>query len=257
VVLRLPTLGFLILLSATGMSQQPSWTGNLNINSNIAQSAQDAQSFFLDVKAFERLKAGNQLALSAFYVLNRQTNGVNKQYETTEDRWSVSAKYDAPSSTRKFGFVDQRFDRNRIVNLGLRSVTTIGYGYYAIRTENPQKTGRVDNVGDAEWRITAGLSYLTEEYLNDLGIRNQAGLQLTSSFRRVYKRGVSLNHVMEIFPSIEKPDDLFLISNLGLGFPISPRASVALSWITDYDTTPAPGARRDNSRYALTLGYRF
>jgi putative salt-induced outer membrane protein YdiY len=242
---------------ASAQKTQPSWTGNLNINANLAQSTQDAQQFFFDVKAFDRLKAGNQLALSAFYVLNRQTNGALKQFETTEDRWSLSAKYDAPSSNRKFGFVDQRFDRNRIVNLGLRSVTTIGYGYYAIRTDNPLKTGRVDAPGDAEWRITAGVSYLTETYLNNLGSRSQSGLQLASSFRRVYKRGISMNHVLELFPSIEKPDDFFLISNLGVGFPISPRMSVVLSWITDYDTTPAPGARRDNSRYALTLGYRF
>jgi putative salt-induced outer membrane protein YdiY len=238
-------------------AQQPSWTGTLNINANVAQSTQDAQSFFFDLKAFERLKAGNQLAVNVFYVLNRQTNGASKDFDTTEDRWSLSGKYDAPSSNRKFGFVDQRFDRNRIVNLGLRSVTTIGYGYYALRTKNPLESGRVEAIGDAEWRITAGLSYLTENYLNDLGSRNQAGLQFASSFRRVFKRGVSLSHNIELFPAFDKLDDVFLISNLGVGFPISSRMSIALSWISDYDTTPAPGARRDNSRYALTLGYKF
>lgn len=237
--------------------QRIGWSGNLNLNANLSQSVQDAQSVFVDFRAFQRYRIGNQLALNGFYILTRQTDGATKLFNTTEDRWTFNLKYDAPSSSRKFGFIDQRFDRNRIVELGLRSVTTAGFGYYPIRTTNPRTTGRVESRGDAEWRITAGLSYLTESFLNDLGNRNQTGFQLGSSFRKIFGRGISVNHVIDYFPAIENPEDFFVISNLSVGFPITQRVGLNLSWISDFDSTPAPGTRKDNNKYALSLGFSF
>jgi putative salt-induced outer membrane protein YdiY len=253
---RLAGLGVL-LLAGSALGQVQGWSGQLNFNFTAAQSVLNSSSVFVNLRAVNKLKMGNQLEYSLFYGLSRQTNATTGLNDTTEDRWSVGAHYDTPSSRRKFGFIDQRFDRNAVVQLGSRSVTTIGYGYFAVRTENPFKTGRVDTVGDAELKITAGLSYLTETYLNDLGSRSAPGLQFASSFRKVFKKGVSVNHYLEFYPAFNRFDDFFLTSNLNLGIPISQRISLAVAWIADYDTTPAPGARKDNSRYALTLGYRF
>ena len=246
-----------LILAASSVAQVQGWSGQLNLNLTAAQSALNSSSVFVNLRAVNKLKMGNQLEYSLFYGLSRQTNATTGNYDTTEDRWSVGAHYDTPSSRRKFGFIDQRFDRNAVVQLASRSVTTIGYGYFAVRTENPFKTGRVDTVGDAEWKITAGLSYLTETYLNDLGSRSAPGLQFATSFRKVFKKGVSVNHYAEFYPAFDRLDDFFLTSNLNVGIPISQRISLAVAWIADFDSTPAPGARKDNSRYALTMGYRF
>jgi putative salt-induced outer membrane protein YdiY len=253
---RLFGLGVLAL-SGSAIGQVQGWSGQLNLNLSATQSTLNVSSAFVNLRAVNKLKMGNQLEYSLFYGLSKQTNATTGNLDTTEDRWSIGAHYDTPSSRRKFGFIDQRFDRNVVVQLGSRSVTTIGYGYFAIRTENPYKTGRVDTVGDAEWKITAGLSYLTETYLNDLGSRNAPGLQFASSFRKVFKKGVSVNHYAEFYPAFDRFDDFLVVSNLNVGIPISQRISLAVAWIADYDATPAPGARKDNSRYALTLGYRF
>lgn len=197
------------------------------------------------------------MELSGLYAITKQSSGNPKTTQTTEDRWTVAARYDAPSSTRKFGFIDQRFERNRIVDLNLRSITSAGFSYYAARSENPIKTGRVSNPGDIEWRIDFGISYLTESYAAGLGERSQVGLQLGSGYRRVLRGGINLQHNLSFVPAFNDLADYFVVSNLSIGLPLSDRMTVALNWISDFDTTPAPGARKDNNRYALTLGYRF
>ncbi len=246
-----------LAVSGFGAAQQTGWSGQLDINLAAAQSNLNSQSFFINGRASEKLKMGNQIEYSLFYAQSKQTNATTGRFDTTEDRWTVGFHYDTPASRRKFGFIDQRFDRNAIVDLSLRSVTTIGYGYFAVRTENPLKTGRVEEAGDAEWKISAGLSYLTETYLNGFEGRTAPGLQLASSFRKVFKKGIKISHYLEAYPAFDRLDDFYLASNLNVGFPISQRISLNLAWVSDYDSTPAPGARRDNSRYALTIGYRF
>jgi hypothetical protein len=236
---------------------QPSWFGSLNLNANIAQSAQDAQSLFLDVRAVNKLAKGNQYDFSGLYIFTRQTSGPNKTFNTTEDRWTITGRYEAPSNNRKFGFIEQRIESNKIVSLGTRYVTTAGFGYFPVRTENPATTGRVDRPGDAEWRLNFGLSYLAENYLNGLGSRTQEGFQLGSNFRKVLNRGVSLSHQFDFIPAFRDFQDFFWVSNLALGIPLNQRTNLSINWITDFDSTPAPGARKDNTKLALTIGFRF
>lgn len=236
---------------------QPSWFGSLNLNSNIVQSAQDVQSIFLDVRAVNKLAKGNQYDFSGLYIFTRQTSGQNKIFNTTEDRWTVTGRYEAPSSNRKFGFVEQRIESNKLVNLGTRFVTTAGFGYFPVRTENPSTSGRVDRPGDAEWRLNFGLSYLTENYLEGLGSRTQEGFQLGSNFRKVFGRGISIGHQFDFIPAFRNFEDFFWVSNLALGIPLNQRTNVSINWISDFDATPAPGARKDNNKIALSIGFRF
>ena len=233
------------------------WTGRINLNANLALSTQDTQSFFVEARATNKLEQGNQLDYSLLYILSRQTTGDPKEYNTTEDRWTITGRYEAPSSNRKYGFVEQRLENNKLVDLAFRSITTAGFGYYAVRTENTLKTGKVELPGDAEWRLNFGLSYLSENYLNDLGSRQQRGLQFGSSFRKIFKRGISVNHYLDFIPSLNNLAEYFWVSNLAVAFPLNTRTSLALNWISDYDSSPAPGARKDNNKFALTVGFKF
>ena len=209
------------------------WTGRINLNANLALSTQDTQSFFVEARATNKLEQGNQLDYSLLYILSRQTTGDPKEYNTTEDRWTITGRYEAPSSNRKYGFVEQRLENNKLVDLAFRSITTAGFGYYAV------------------------LSYLSENYLNDLGSRQQRGLQFGSNFRKIFKRGISVNHYLDFIPSLNNLAEYFWVSNLAVAFPLNTRTSLALNWISDYDSSPAPGARKDNNKFALTVGFKF
>lgn len=251
-------LALTVLLGSTAQAQdKDGWSGSINLNANLSVSTQDTQSTFIDARAKQRLKAGSQFDFSALYINSRQTSGDPKTFNTTEDRWQLLGRYDTPSNGRRYGFITQSIERNAIVNLGQRRVTSAGLGLTFVRTEEVRKSGRVEKPGDAEWRVNAGVSYLQEDYLNDLGSRHQYGLQFSSNFTKVFHRGIEISHYISFVPAFEDLSEFYLFSNLSLAFPLNRRTRLAVNYIFDYTTTPAPETRKDNYKYALTLGYKF
>lgn len=220
-------------------------------------SQQNSQSLLFFANASKRLKTNSRLDLGVLYSFARQSSGSPRVTTTSDDRWGFTSHYDFPSSTSKYGFVDQRFERNAVNQLSLRSVTTAGYGYYAIRTPEVKKNGRVANPGDTSWQITTGLSFSNENYANGLGSSHSTGINIGSKYERILSNKLTLFHDLQFIPGVEDLSDFFLVSTLNIGVPIAGRASLNFSVINDFDSTPANGARKDNYRYALTFGYRY
>ncbi|HLO97479.1 MAG TPA: DUF481 domain-containing protein [Fimbriimonas sp.] len=247
----------LCVSSAVCHAQTPAWSGTANINVNLAVSQQNSQSILLFANATKRLNTNSRLDLGMLYSFARQSSGNPRVTTTSDDRWSFTSHYDFPSSTSKYGFVDQRFERNAVNQLSLRSITTAGYGYYAIRTPGVIKNRRVGDPGDASWQITTGFSFSNESYANGLGSSHSTGVSVGSKFERILSNRMTLTHDFTFIPAFDDLTDYFLVSNLSVGVPIAGRASLNFSMINDFDSTPANGARKDNYRYALTFGYRY
>jgi hypothetical protein len=246
-----------LIASFAVAQEKTTWTGNANINLNIAQSQQDSQSFFLFGTASQAFKSGTKLDIGFLYLYGRQTSGAPKEFGITEDRWALTGHYDFPSNGVRFGFLDQRFERNGVVNLGLRSVTTAGFGQYVLRTANVVKNGKVSEAGDASWKLSAGISNLNEQYTNGSPNVNNVGLNIGSRYERVLSGGTTITHDFQIIPAFNDFGNYYYVSLLNVAFPVRGNATLNLSLLNDFDSSPAAGARKDNAKLGLTLGYKF
>lgn len=246
----------LILAALAQANDNSEWTGSLNLSAAAAISDQDTQSLLFTGNAERRMGPG-ELRLRALYAYARQTSGPSKAFQTTEDRWSAGGRYDYDLSDGKyFGYGSLRFERNSINDLDLRTLAAIGLGTYLQRSDSVRETGKFRNAGDTEWRVSGGLSYLTEKYSGSTS-SEEFGLDFGSLYRRQLSDAAFLEHDLAFIPAFGDFGDYFLISDLGIGMSVADAWQLKLSWIYDYDSTPAPGKRKDNQKYALGLGYRF
>jgi hypothetical protein len=125
------------------------------------------------------------------------------------------------------------------------------------QSEGVKTSGKVEKPGDTDWTLTSGVSYIDETFSAGLGKKSAVGLQLGSRLAKVLNSGIRLDHTFQFIPAFNDFGNYYYISTLNVAMPVSGRMSLNLSFINDYDSTPAAGARKDNAKYGLTLGYKF
>jgi putative salt-induced outer membrane protein YdiY len=250
---RYGTVACFLGFAAVGVAQS-AWTGSINFNANWAISNQDTQSILLFSDASKKDPMG-LLRVGVRYAFARQTFGADKTFETTEDNYKLSGRYDWSINSRLFAFGSLQLDHDAITDLDLRTVSAGGLGFIALQSGNATE-GKFQAAGDAEWRLSAGLSYLTEDY-DGAASKREVGLQFGSLYRRSLSSGFNVQHELVFVPAFSDFGDYFLTSDLSLRATLTGNLVAAFSWFLDYDATPASGRRKDNSKLALSLGYKF
>lgn len=230
------------------IADEGNWTGSINLNASSTISTRNTQSIFIFGDA-QRNFAKGRLGIKANYAFSRQDPGAGPSV-TTEDRWSLSGQYDWNIGTKTFGYFSGRLDRDAIARLDLRTVFGAGLGTSLFGPS------ALNADGDWEWKVSAGASLVNENYRTGAD-NDYVGLQLGSNYRRILGGGWRFAHDLSFIPNVEDFDDYFYVSDLSVSKAIGSNWNIRLSYILDYDSTPAPGARRQNSKYALSLGYKF
>lgn len=249
-----PTLTLLMgALAAGAFAAESKFEGSINFSANYAVSNRDSQALFLFGDASRKMGNGD-LGIKAFYSFARQNQTNGGPFSTTEDRMSLAGRYDYLIGTRTIGYGSLRFDRDRIAALDLRTLAGAGLGSYII------PVSKLEDRGERDWKLSAGLSYLNEDYTGG-GSDSYVGLELGSAYRMMLSDTLRLSHSAGFVPNFGDWSDYFFVSDLSLTMPLGDekKASwqVSFSFLFDYDSTPAVGARQDNYKYVLGIGYKF
>ncbi len=67
----------------------------------------------------------------------------------------------------------------------------------------------------------------------------------------------TIQHTLELFPSVEDTDDFYGRSDLKASATLSENMLAQVQWIMDYDNTPPTGNDRIDNRYLLSIGWKF
>lgn len=246
-----------VACSSFSAAQTSGWTGNVNFNAFYAFNQNDQVQWFLDARAEQRLLAGSLFEYNLLYSLARQRNNSTGDWQPTEDRWRLNSRYDAPTDGFRFGTISVLVERNRMIDLAYRSITSAGLGYFALRSQGVRDSGRVANPGDFQLRANVGLSLLDEEYDVANTRKTEWGTQVNTFYQSLLKNGWEINHVLSFTPSLNNFSDYVLFSNLNLLVPINVRTRLAFNFIYDRTSVVPVGRRSDNYRYGINLNYRF
>ena len=222
------------------------WTGSVAVNGNLARG--NTHSEDLGVAADASLRRDDQFhndrfSLAAAYNFGKQKdrNGVET---TSADNWFASAKYDDFFTPKFYGYALIRYDHDRLAFLNYRLAPGVGVGYQ--RAETPT----------FHFSTEAGASYVYEDYSND-GSDDKIALRLAYHVDKKFNDQVSVFHNLEWLPAFDDPSDYNLIADAGV------RAMFTKSFFTEFkvqylrDSTPAPGALKNDTRFLLSLGWTF
>ena len=105
--------------------------------------------------------------------------------------------------------------------------------------------------------VETGLSYVNESYRSDIPGIDYIGTRIAYKLTHHFSDKTRLLHGVEAYPSLENNKDFYLQAATELQTNLTESMIGSLSWVLDYDNTPAPGLDRTDNRIVLAVGWAF
>ena len=198
----------------------------------------ETDNFYLDGEFVARTKK------------NRYTVGAEVSQETSEgERTANSAlgylKYDHFLNEKWYFYTNALFEMDEFQDLNLRSTVGAGVGHQFFETP-------LTNLS-----LEAGLSYVNEDYDEADDDNYSAGRWSLNYDRFLFDKFLQFFHFHEGYVSLEDTSNILIRSRTGLRIPVYKSLSVTAQYNFDWDSEPAPGREKVDTRYIFTLGYQY
>ncbi len=228
------------------LNAKRAWTGSIVANGMLARGNTHSTDFGLAADASLRRDDevnDDRFSLSGAYNFGKQrdNNGVTT---TSADNWFAQAKYDKFFSDKWYGYGVFRYDHDRIAFLNYRLAPGVGVGYQWF--EQP----------DFNLSTEAGVSYVYEDYSSD-GNQDRVALRLAYHIDKKINDDVKIFHNLEWLPAFDDPSDYNLNADAGIRANLTKTMFSELKVQYQRDSTPAPGAEKNDIRFLLGLGWAF
>jgi putative salt-induced outer membrane protein YdiY len=221
------------------------WHGNVNIGLSKSEGNANVESYNLDARAVREFEE-HRYTLDALWFFQRDKDGPGNGI--LQRRALGSAKYDQFLSEKMYFWGNVLAETNLRAILDLRWTVGGGIGYQ----------WRDDD--QVKFNTEAGLAYFNEEFDNGDKFDYLAARLAWDFWARVTET-VVFGHIAELFPSLDDKDDVYGRANTYFEAQLSERMTARLSWVANYDNTPATVGgqtlKRLDSLYLLTVGWTF
>ncbi len=220
------------------------WTGSIVGNALITTGNSQTENFGLSVNAVRRSEIDRITLGAAYYYGRQEIKGTDKQ-ETTIDNWFVFGKYDYFLTKKLYLYGGVRVEQDNIADLDLRLTIGGGAGYQWFETPT------------FNFNTEAGLAWVYENFKNG-GTDDHVAARLAYHVDWTPVKPLKLFNNVEYLPNIT---DWFGDYNLNVDAGL--RATVYEGFFAEakielrYDSTPAPGAKKEDVRYLFGVGWQF
>lgn len=223
---------------------KPKWKGSVNVGAAFLTGNTDRRSVSADAEVSRRSDT-DRITAKAFwsYADEKSTPGLG--FRLTERRVGGSLKYDYFLSRRAYLLAQASAMGDTRADISLRFTTGAGAGYQWLEGE------------DLKFSTEGGVTFFSESFRSAtptneyVSARGAYGLEWQAHER------VKFLQNFEIFPSLEKIDDVYLTLDSRVQVPVFEGMFTQLQWMLDYDNTPSPGLERVDHRFVLSVGWAF
>lgn len=232
------------LSALTSINPPPvKWTGAITASGMLARGNTQTQAFSLDANA-QRRTDDDRITLGAGYYYAASKDETTGEMTTTSDNWYLLGKYDYFFSKKLYGYGMTRIERDRIAHLDLRITPNVGAGYQWFDRD------------DFHLSTEAGLGWVYESYSND-GNNSHPAARLAYHVDKKLNDKVTLFHDLEYLPSLDDLSDFNVNADAGVRAALTKQmfSQFRVEW--RYDAQPAPGARKNDVRLLLGVGWEF
>lgn len=223
---------------------KPRWTGNVSAALTSTHGNTKTEAVSASANLTKRTEK-DRTKLSADYARGQQEDPDTGEKKKTEDWWRTKAKYDYFFTKKFFGYLDGRYETDKIAKLDRRVIVGGGAGYQWIESEN------------MNFSTEGGLASLYEKYENQTDSTSELSAQVGYNFDKKLAKNLKFIHDLTYYPSLDKFSDYYLTTTGEIRANLTERMFANFKVILNYDTTPAIGAGSTDTKYMLGLGYSF
>jgi putative salt-induced outer membrane protein YdiY len=220
------------------------WSGSVVATGVLTRGNSDTETFGA---SFNAVRKGdeNVLTLSAGYNFGQQKDPATDQRNVTTNNWFGQVRLDHTLNSRLYyEYAMLRVEQDQVANLDVRVTPGIGIGYKWL--DKP----------DVHFNTEAGATWVYEQYSND-GSTEHFALRLAYHLDKKLNDKVSLVHNLEYLPSVSDIGDFNLNTDAGIRAMLTKTMFMELKIELKHDSTPAPGADKNDLRYTLGFGWNF
>ncbi len=220
------------------------WTATLDAGMTYQDTTTDEFDFALQARIERRKKPTRLLSTMSFIYGTDRAKGESARTTDNEIRGLVKGEYDIASS-RFFGYSAHDAEYDEIDKISLRYVGKLGPGYRLVQTET------------FELQVESGLGYNYERFFG--GQSNEFGLiPFGAEGRWKLPYGALFLFKADYLPSLKDWGNDYLIrGDASVALPLTEYLAVKASVLNTYDETPAAGTERNETRFLLSLSWRF
>ncbi|HZV98902.1 MAG TPA: DUF481 domain-containing protein [Methylophilaceae bacterium] len=212
------------------------WTGNINAGGTLTQGNTETKGLRFDGETIARTLKNRYTVGGVF---NRmQDRGRNTQFNSR-----AYGKFDHFLTKQWYAYANTFLENDRFRDLRLRSTVGVGNGYQIFETPN------------LNLAIEGGLSYVREDYY--IGQDNgYPGARWAIRYdQMLFNSTTKLFHDHEVLVNLENTGDVLVFSKTGLRFPLIYNFNATAQYNLNWDNTPSPGRKENDSVLLFTVGY--
>jgi putative salt-induced outer membrane protein YdiY len=171
----------------------------------------------------------------------------------TQRNGRIQSKFDYFLTKRFYLFASTLFENDAFQDLKLRTALAAGPGYQFIDKGDFKEEWLKEMQLSAE----VGISYFNEDF-DEGADQTYVAARWALKFEWPFlPKQISFFHYNEGYPSLERSDDIYILTETGLRFKIWGNfiATLQVNW--RWDNTPTDDNRRSDTLYIATLGYSF
>ena len=222
----------------------PKWEGNLS--AGIASKHGNTNIDTINASAYlSKRTEKDRTQLSGDYGMSSQKDPDTGDKITTEDWWKTKAKYDYFFSKKLYGYLDGRYESDKIAQLDRRVIVGGGAGYQWVESEA------------MNFSTEAGLASRYEKYDNQTDSSSEMSIQLGYHFDKKLASALKFIHDLTYYPATGSFNDYFLTANAELRADLKNNMFTYFKVLFDYDATPAQGQGSTDTKYIWGIGLRF
>lgn len=168
---------------------------------------------------------------------------VDGRTERSSDQQRAGVLYNRDYDERKFVFGSLDFERNKLINLNLRSVAAVGLGYHAIKREN------------LTFDLSTGPAYNREYYSTDT--REMVEWLVAEESTLAISPMVSFRQRLALFPSLKDSGEYRAVFDAGVVFKVSRQWNASVTLNNRYQSNPLPGVKNNDLLIVTGIQYVF
>ena len=196
----------------------------------------------------DTMLANGNLLSSKKWDRNEMDLGIDGTYGETDGLRSAGnihgfAQYNRLFTERFFGLLRVDAVNDSVANVDYRVTLSPGVGYYFIKNTN------------TFLRAEAGPGFVFERVG---GVTDSyVTLRLAERFETKINHHVKLWQSLEYLPAVEDFGDFVAHAEIGLDTSLTPKLSLRTFVQDTYDSTPAPGLKKNDVKLVVAIAYKF
>ena len=220
------------------------WTGVVSAGATMVRGNTENNSASVGVEAARRTD-NDRITLGAGYYFAEQRDNATGDHSTSADNWFLKGQYDYFFTEKFYGYGNLKYEKDRIANLDMRVTPGVGVGYQWIES------------ADLNFSTEAGLAYVHEEYTDPDDTRDFMAGRLAYHVDKSFNDHVKAFHNLEYIPSFEDAATFLANTDVGLRAAMTARLSLEAKAQLAYNSQPAEGRDKKDTRYILGIGWNF